>query len=546
MKNNLVHLLGRTAWGILFCIVLTGFVVSTVFAQGAGTITGKVTVAKTNEALSYINVRVKGTTLGAATGKDGKYTIRNVPPGVYTLGFSAIGFTSIDVANVTVKTDETTTANAELSARAIPIGETIVWGASLRPERVTEAPAAVNVIGLEEIKQQLSHGQLPRLLETMPGVDIVQSGVQDFNINTRGFNKSINRRLLVLLDGRDLAIVLLGVQEWNGLSIPLEDLGRVELVRGPGSALYGANAYNGVINISTPPPKDILGTKIAVTGGELATFRGDVRHAGVLGNWSYKFNLGGVRTDTWTVSRTTTDAKPATDYIDRNTGLRKATFDYPDLLLEQRRYDVKQLSSMYASARFDRDFEDASFLSLESGITQVENEVFLTGIGRVHVPKARKPWGRAAYSSEHFFAQVWAGGRKAIGPHYSLQSGGQLRETSENAHIEFQHNFSALDNQLRVVWGASHRYQHENTEVTLMQAPRFDNWSGVFAQAEYKFTDEVKGVVASRFDRSTLHERQLSPKAALVLSPTKDHSFRVTFNRAFQVRGREELPHDLL
>ncbi len=541
MNDNSYHGWGKAARGILFTMVLTCFSLSVVFAQDVGTIVGKVTDAKTKDALGGINVRVKGTSLGAATENDGKYAIRNVPEGVYTIAFSAIGYSSVEVADVKVSANETATVDAALSSRAIPISETIVFGASLRPERVTEAPAAVSVVGLEEIKNQVSHGQLPRLLESQPGVDIVQSGVQDFNINTRGFNKSINRRLLVLLDGRDLAIVLLGVQEWNGLSVPLEDLGKIELVRGPGSALYGANAYNGVISITTPAPKDILGTKISFTGGELSTLRGDVRHAAVLGDWSYKFNFGGVRTDTWTVSHTAADALPGSIHTDPKTGLTEATFDYPNLPVEQRIYDPKQLSSVYGSARLDRDMSDGSLLTFESGITQVENEVFLTGIGRVHVPKARKPWGRAAYSSEHFFAQMWVGGRKAIGPHYSLQSGGELHETSENAHIEFQHRFSALDDQLRIVWGASHRYQHENTEATLIPSPRYDNWSGVFGQAEYIFSDQLKGVVAGRFDRSTLHKDQLSPKAALVWTPHADHSFRLTINRAFQVPNYSEL-----
>jgi outer membrane receptor protein involved in Fe transport len=537
MNDNSYHGWGKAARGILFTMVLTCFSLSVVFAQGTGTIAGKATDAKTKDALGGINVLVKGTTFGAATDNYGKYMIRNVPEGVYTIVFSAIGYTPVEVADVAVKVDETATADAGLSSRAIPMGETIVFGASLRPERVVEAPAAVSVVGLEEIKNQVGHGQLPRLLESQPGVDIVQSGVQDFNINTRGFNKSINRRLLVLLDGRDLAIVLLGVQEWNGLSVPVEDLGKVELVRGPGSALYGANAYNGVISITTPAPKDILGTKISFTGGGLSTFRGDLRHAGVLGDWSYKFNLGGVRTGTWTTSRTAAEALPGSFNRDSS----EATFDYPDLPVEQKRYDPNHLASVYGSARFDRDMSDGSTLTFESGMTQVENEVFLTGIGRIHVPKARKPWGRAAYTSEHFLAQMWVGGRKAIGPHYSLQTRAELQEASENAHIEFQHRFSALDNQLRVVWGASGRYQHENTESTLIPSPRHDHWGGVFGQAEYNFSDEVKGIVASRFDMSTLHKNQLSPKAAIVWTTHADHSFRLTVNRAFQVPNYSEL-----
>ena len=75
---------------------------------------------------------------------------------------------------------------------------------------------------------------------------------------------------------------------------PLEDLGRLEMVRGPGSALYGANAFSGVINIITPEGREVAGTKLSFGGGELETIRGDFRQAGVFGNdrFGYRLNVG--------------------------------------------------------------------------------------------------------------------------------------------------------------------------------------------------------------------------------------------------------------
>jgi iron complex outermembrane receptor protein len=78
----------------------------------------------------------------------------------------------------------------------------------------------------------------------------------------------------------------------------LEDLERLEIVRGPGSALYGANAFSGVMNLTTPAPKEVRGTKIALSAGELDTRRAHVRYAEVKGAWSYKLNLGYVRSGT--------------------------------------------------------------------------------------------------------------------------------------------------------------------------------------------------------------------------------------------------------
>src|SRR5439155_1303601 len=143
-------------------------------------------------------------------------------------------------------------------------------------------------------------------LARVPGLDVTQSGMNDFNVNARGFNTMLTRKVLVLQDGRDLATALVIRQTWGALAEPLEDLGRIEVIRGPGSALYGANAYNGVINITTPPARDVVGTKLTLGGGEIGTARADLRHAGVSlnGRLGVRVNLGYTRGDDWTRSRT--------------------------------------------------------------------------------------------------------------------------------------------------------------------------------------------------------------------------------------------------
>src|SRR5256886_16502189 len=103
--------------------------------------------------------------------------------------------------------------------------------------------------------------------------------MNDFNVNARGFNPMLSRKMLVLQDGRDLATALVIRQTWGALAEPLEDLGRIEVIRGPGSALYGANAYNWVINITTPPARDVVGTKVILGGRELGTARAGLRQA---------------------------------------------------------------------------------------------------------------------------------------------------------------------------------------------------------------------------------------------------------------------------
>jgi outer membrane receptor for ferrienterochelin and colicin len=144
-----------------------------------------------------------------------------------------------------------------LEVEAVKAQDIVVYGASRRKQKLTEAPAAVNVITPTELERGSIHGQLGKVLEHQPGIDVVQSGANDFNINTRGFNNSINRRVLVLIDGRDPSTPLLNLQEWNSLATTLSDVQQIEVVRGPGSALFGTNAYNGVINITTFAPRDV-------------------------------------------------------------------------------------------------------------------------------------------------------------------------------------------------------------------------------------------------------------------------------------------------
>src|SRR5690606_33401083 len=141
------------------------------------------------------------------------------------------------------------------------------YSASRRAERVTEAPAAVSVIPAAEIAREASHGQLPKLLEFTPGAQVTQSGIYDFNFNTRGLNSSLNRRVAVIIDGREPSVPFLGSQEWASVSFPLDDLEQAEFVRGPSAALYGANASSGVLNLLTRRPRGSEGGLVRLAGG---------------------------------------------------------------------------------------------------------------------------------------------------------------------------------------------------------------------------------------------------------------------------------------
>jgi iron complex outermembrane receptor protein len=494
--------------------------------MNSGTIKGKVLDKSTREPIPAANVLVEGSTTGASTDADGLFEVKGLMPGTYNLLISLVGYETTRRSDLRLEEGGLLNLEVLLAQRAVELGEVSVFGASLKKERITDAPSAVSVLEARDLKLRSGSAQAPKLLEKETGVDIVQSGLYDFNINTRGFNSSLNRRLLVLLDGRDLAIAFLSSQEWNGLSVPVEDFARLELVRGPASALYGANAFNGVINIQSAPPRSVQGTKVTFAGGEWSSARVDVRHAGTSGPWSYKANVGRFQGKSWHVSR------------------KNLQFEYDGFsLLNNEEVDPVRddVASTYGSARVDYDLDEKQTSTLEGGITQTQGEIFITGIGRVQVPKALKPWGRISYSGPSLYVQLWGAGRDSQEPQVSLSSGLPLIERSFLSQGEVQYRTQLFTPELFFIGGVSARFQTVNTQRTLMREDRSDNAQGAYGQLEYQASEELRFVVASRWDKSTLHSDQVSPKAAVVWSPSRDHSVRLTVNKAFQSPNLSEL-----
>src|SRR3990172_7027351 len=374
------------------------------YSQSAGGIIGTVRELKSKNILAGVNIAVKGTGLGTATNSAGEYILTDLNPGSYILEFSSIGYEDIEITNVTVKAGENTRLDVVLRQRIITLADVTVVGASKRVEKITHAPAAISKINPLQIQQFAITGQIPELLRSEPGIDIVENDINDYNVNARGFNTSLNRRMLVLQDYRETAMAFLLAQEWNSFSLPIDDFAEVEVVRGPGSALYCANAFFGVMNIITPAPEKIKGTKVTLAGGELNSIRGDIRHAGFQGPWGYKFNVGAFRSDSWSKSRNLLQ-----EMLDKN--------EYPGLEREFAPVNDEGLSTAYASLRTDYNFFNGSVATTEGGIAQAANQVFVTGIGRVQVSEVIRPWGRLNYTSDKFFVQVDYNGRKTLSGH---------------------------------------------------------------------------------------------------------------------------------
>ncbi|MDB5422878.1 MAG: TonB-dependent receptor, plug [Phenylobacterium sp.] len=133
-----------------------------------------------------------------------------------------------------------------------------VTSVAKRPQNVQEAPAAVFVIGREDIRRS-GATTLPDLLRMVPGVEVATLSGGQSAVSARGFNGAISNKLLVLIDGRAVYLSAISGVTWDQQLVPVEVIERIEVVRGPGAALWGANAVTGVINVITKHAIDSLG-----------------------------------------------------------------------------------------------------------------------------------------------------------------------------------------------------------------------------------------------------------------------------------------------
>jgi iron complex outermembrane receptor protein len=538
------------AFILVFSVCVTHPLV--VSAQGAGTVTGRVTRASDGQPLGNVTVSVQGLSLTTVSDAQGEYRLQRVPAGEQVIAFRWLLFRP-HMATVTVVDGGMHSVDAALEAQAYQLSALTVEAPSKAPERILDATSAVTVVEAQDLARYSATGQLPLALETTPGVELAQSGVHAFNVNTRGVNNLSNRRVLLLQDGRNLSERFTGVQFWNAFSLPMEDLARLELVRGPGSAAYGANAYNGVLSITTPTAREVTGTKLTVAGGELSTFRGDLRHASVFANarFGYRVNLSYSRSDTWDRSRTLLDGSSCA----REYG--EATDDPvpPDLPCTERAPLLGQTivdsvtgtvsgdrnpnRNISGSVRFDYYADNGAVGTVEGGVALSENVLFMNQTSRFQAEGFWAPWARVAWA--HPFYNLTASldgnclregkGNLALGPGiYSPEEESRCR--IGQYQFDGQYHRNVLSDRARVVAGVSYRETRVGPAFGIDRET--DRYYGVHAQFEYRLVPQLRVVLASRLDDSNLHGLQWSPKAALVFSPARNHSVRVAVNRAFQ------------
>src|SRR5579871_3600681 len=164
--------------------------------------------------------------------------------------------------------------------------EVEVTSVAKRAEKLSESPAAISVLTQEDIHRSGAMS-IPEALRLVPGLDVAQVDSQQWAISARGFNDVFANKLLVLNDGRSVYTPLFSGVFWDAQSTLMEDIDRIEVIRGPGASLWGANAVNGVINIMSKSAKDTQGWLVEGGGGTYEQGFGAARYGGKIGDDAY-------------------------------------------------------------------------------------------------------------------------------------------------------------------------------------------------------------------------------------------------------------------
>lgn len=398
-----------------------------------------------------------------------------------------------------------------------------VVSVSRRRERIADAPAAVTAIHEEEIARRSGHQQIPKLLEFTAGVEVAQATLYDFNLNVRGFNSGLNRRVLVLIDGRDPSMPFLSSQEWAATAVPPYLIESAELVRGPSSALYGSNAVNGVLNLTTKNPRGTRGGRLGIQAGSLENRRFDLSASSSFGkDWFFRVTGGYEHSEDFTVSR-------------------NETVEYEGALPEVVPVSRDDIDLAFGSFRLDKDLQfgdETVNMTAEVGMGSSKGQIFVGGAGRFQFTEVERPWGRFHLSTKRWNLNASHETRNNDGI-VILNTGESPVLNSSRTQADFQWHRGFFEDKARLVTGASYtRTVVDSADETGRQTAFFDKEQedkvGIYTQLDYEFSNRIKGVLAIRWEDSDFYDTEVSPKAGLVFGLHPNHRLRLTYNKAFQ------------
>jgi iron complex outermembrane receptor protein len=381
-----------------------------------------------------------------------------------------------------------------------------VTSVSKQPQTYAQAPAAVEVITGEEINRS-GATSIPEALRLADNLDVAQVDAHQWAISARGFNSHLGNDLLVLIDGRSVYTPLYGGVIWEAQDYLLEDIDRIEVISGPGGTLWGANAVNGVINITSKNAKDTQGGYVEAGGGtELQDFTG-ARYGGMLSSNVYYrvygkyYDLGDEQLE---------GAGPAADSARQGQG----------------------------GFRIDTEPSLPSVLTLQ-GDAYGGNDNLQTGDERVGGGNLLGRWSHTVSIDSDLSVQAYYDRT-----HLDYPYGGGLGTLSDDldtGDVEFQDNFGWGERH-KFVWGLGYRFTHEvdqgARQVLFLPSTLDQDLYDGFLQDDVKVLDEVTLTLGSKLEHNDYTGFEFEPNVRLQWNPTAKQMVWAAVSRAVRTPSR--------
>lgn len=400
-----------------------------------------------------------------------------------------------------------------------------VTSVAKQPQPYAQAPAAIQVVTGEEIRRS-GASSIPEALRLADNLNVAQVNSSSWAISARGFNASVGNKLLVLMDGRSIYSPLFSGVLWNMQDYLLEDINRIEVVSGPGGSLWGANAVNGVINITSKSAKDTQGFYSEAGGGNwLEDFVG-ARYGGTLASNVYYRVYG--------------------KYFDRGAEV------YADGSSAHDQWNHGQ-----GGFRIDTDYASQNQFTLQGDIFGANINTVPGGQG-TPAAEGTSSGGNVLARLTHTFTDDSAMSLQLYYDHNHLAApfqsfppfgvpSGTLYDDLDTYDLEFEHHF-ALGTWNRIVWGFGYRFTHDKVQdaplVAFVPNTLNQNLYSTFLQDEIELRDNVFFTIGSKFEHNDYTGYEYEPSARIRWDVSDKQMVWAAVSRAVRTPSRYD--RDLL
>ena len=395
------------------------------------------------------------------------------------------------------------------------LGDIVVTSVSKQEETLREAAAAIHVITDEDIRRS-GATSIPEALRLAPGMHVARVGSSTWAVGSRGFNDTFANKLLVLIDGRSVYTPLFSGVYWDAQDTLMADIDRIEVIRGPGATLWGANAVNGVINIITKKARETQGVLVSGGGGTEERGFGAIRYGLALGETVHMRVYG--------------------KYFDRDATVMPNGMDSQD-----------QWDMWRAGFRLDWEPSELTTMNLQGEIYDgSEQTVFarnqvtppysnlvnsVSGFGGGHMLGR---WNQDFENESNLTVQTYYDRTERSWPLF-----GEQRDTFD---AELSHKIS-LGERDELIWGMGYRFStadYQNTFDVALFDQDIHLYNG-FIQDRHSVIEDVLSItLGTKLEHNVFTGLEIQPSVRLVWTPTEDHTIWAGVSRAVRTPSLAE------